>query len=157
MVRPAVPEDIPTIWALIGELARFERLEHQVVGTADLLREHLFGADRRAEALLAEHEGEIVGFALFFHSYSTFLARPGLYLEDLFVLPAHRRKGFGRELLVAVARIAVERGCGRFEWSVLTWNEPAISFYRGLGAELLEEWRTFRVTGQALLDLAGEV
>jgi GNAT superfamily N-acetyltransferase len=140
--------------ALIRALARYEKLEHEVVGTENDLREHLFGPRPRAEVLLVEDAGEAVAFALFFHNYSTFLCKPGLYLEDLFVLPQHRRKGHGKALLVALARLALERGCGRFEWSVLEWNEPAIAFYRSLGAELLVEWRTFRVTGDALHGLA---
>jgi GNAT superfamily N-acetyltransferase len=154
MIRPARPDDVPTIADLIRQLARYEHLEHEVALTEHDLAAHLFGARRHAEVLLAEDAGAVVGFALFFHNYSTFLARPGLYLEDLFVLPEHRRRGWGRGLLVAVARIAVERGCGRFEWAVLHWNEPAIAFYRAIGAVLMDEWRIFRVTGDALSKLA---
>jgi GNAT superfamily N-acetyltransferase len=154
MIRPAGPADVPTIFHLVRELARFERLEHEMVGTEADLHEHLFGARPRAEVLLVEDGGNAIAFALFFHTYSTFLCKPGLYLEDLFVLPEHRRRGHGRALLVALARLAVERGCGRFEWSALAWNEPAIAFYRSLGAELMSEWRIFRVTGAALRDLA---
>jgi GNAT superfamily N-acetyltransferase len=154
MIRAALPEDVPVVLALVRELARYERLEHQVTGTEEDLERHLFGERRYAEALLAEDAGRVVGFALFFHTYSTFLARPGLYLEDLFVVPDRRRLGWGRALLSAVARIAVERGCGRFEWSVLTWNEAAIGLYRSLGAELMDEWRIFRLTGSALAQLS---
>jgi GNAT superfamily N-acetyltransferase len=154
MIRPARPDDVPVILSLILQLARYEQLEHEVVGTATDLREHLFGARPRAEVLLVEDAGEVAGFALFFHNYSTFLCQPGLYLEDLFVLPSHRRKGYGKALLVALARLAVERGCGRFEWSVLDWNEPAKAFYRSLGAEQKDDWRVFRVAGDALQGLA---
>jgi GNAT superfamily N-acetyltransferase len=154
MIRSATPADVPVIMTLIRELAAYEKLLHEVVGREDDLRAHLFDAPARSEALVVEDDGDVVGFALFFHNYSTFLARPGLYLEDLFVRPAYRRKGYGRQLLRALARLAVERGCGRFEWSVLDWNEPAIAFYRSLGAEPLEEWTVFRVTGDALAKLA---
>ncbi|HEY4014677.1 MAG TPA: GNAT family N-acetyltransferase [Polyangiaceae bacterium] len=154
MIRPAHPSDVPIIAELIRQLARYERLEHEVVGTEDDLRRHLFGERAFAEVRLAEDAGRTVGFALFFHNYSTFLARPGIYLEDLFVLPEYRRRGFGRALLSAVARLAVERGCGRFEWSVLDWNEPAIAFYRALGATVMDPWRILRTTGRALTDLA---
>jgi ribosomal protein S18 acetylase RimI-like enzyme len=158
MIRPARPEDIPTIADLIRQLARYERLEHEVVGRESDLREDLFGAHPRAEVRLAQDiahaASPVVGFALFFHNYSTFLARPGIYLEDLYVLPEHRRRGWGRALLIDLARVAVERGCGRFEWSVLHWNEPAIAFYRSLGAEVMEAWRVMRVTGGALAKLA---
>ena len=156
-IRSARPADVPVIAELIRQLARYERLEHEVVGTEEDLRRHLFGelGERRfAEVLLAEDGARTVGFALFFHNYSTFLARPGIYLEDLFVLPEHRRQGFGRALLSAVARLAADRGCGRFEWSVLDWNEPAIAFYRALGATVMHEWRILRVTGGALGELA---
>ena len=154
MIRPARPDDVPTIADLIRQLARYERLGHEVALTEQDLAAHLFGTRRHAEVLLAEDAGTVVGFALFFHNYSTFLARPGLYLEDLFVVPEHRRRGWGRALLVAAARIAIERGCGRFEWTVLHWNEPAILFYRELGATLMEDWRILRVTGDALTKLA---
>jgi GNAT superfamily N-acetyltransferase len=154
MIRPARPDDVPAVLGLIRALARFERLEHEVVGTEADLREHLFGARPRAEVLLAEDAGAVVAFALFFHNYSTFLCKPGVYLEDLFVLPDHRRKGYGKALLAALARVARERGCGRFEWSVLDWNEPAIAFYRSLGAQTMDDWRVMRVTGSALDALA---
>ncbi len=155
MIRPATPVDVPAIHGLVRELARYEKLEASHVGSEDDLRVHLFGEPTRyAEALVAEDANTVVGFALFFHNYSTFLSRPGVYLEDLFVRPEHRRQGHGRALLHAIARLAVERGCGRFEWSVLTWNEPALAFYRSLGAETLDEWRTLRLTGEALARLA---
>lgn len=154
MIRPARPEDLPTIHALLGALARYEKLEHEAVGTQEALREHLFGASPAAEVILAEEAGRVVGFALTFRTYSTFLCKPGIYLEDLFVLPEHRGKGHGRALLAALARQAVERGCGRFEWAVLDWNEPAIGFYRSLGARRMEGWSVFRLTGEALAGLA---
>ncbi len=158
MIRPCLPSDVPALHTLIHELARYEKLVDAHVGTAEELREHLFGARRYCEALVAEDDGpggrHVVGFALFFHNYSTFLARPGMYLEDLFVLPGARRRGHGRDLLRAVARVALERGCGRFEWAVLRWNEPAIRFYEALGASPLDEWGLFRITGDALANLA---
>jgi GNAT superfamily N-acetyltransferase len=154
MIRPARPDDVPTVLSLIRALARYEKLEHQVVGTEADLREHLFGPHPRAEVALVDDAGGIAAFALFFHNYSTFLCKPGLYLEDLFVLPEQRRKGYGRALLAHLAKLAVERGCGRFEWAVLDWNEPAIGFYRSLGAVMLEDWRIFRVAGEALERLA---
>jgi GNAT superfamily N-acetyltransferase len=157
MIRSAGPPDVPALFTLIRALARYERLEHEVVGTAVDLQEHLFGAHPRAEVVLveeADRDGEIAAFALFFHNYSTFLCKPGLYLEDLFVLPEHRRKGYGSALLRHLAKVALARGCGRFEWSVLEWNEPALAFYRSLGAQTLDDWRTLRVTGDALEKLA---
>jgi GNAT superfamily N-acetyltransferase len=155
MIRSATIDDTKTIGELIRALAEYERLSHQVVLDEGRLGAHLFGPRPLAEVLLAEEAGEVVGFALFFHSYSTFLARPGLYLEDLFVRPAHRRKGHGRALLAAVARLAVERGCGRLEWSVLDWNAPSIAFYRSLGAVPKDGWTTYRLTGDALAALGG--
>jgi GNAT superfamily N-acetyltransferase len=154
MIRPARPEDVPALHALIHELARYERLEHQVTGTPDDLREHLFGARPYAEALVADEGGITAGFALYFHNYSTFLARPGIYLEDLFVLPTHRRKGLGRALLREIARVAVARRCGRLEWAVLSWNAPAIALYRSLGAPPMDEWRICRLTGGGIAALA---
>ena len=152
-IRFAQPSDVPTIFGLIKGLAEYERLAHEVTGTEELLRGHLFGARRYVEVILAEVEGRTVGFALFFHNYSTFLARPGIYLEDLFVLPEERGRGYGKALLSCLARIAVERGCGRLEWSVLDWNEPSIDFYKALGAVPMDEWTVFRVTGDALTRL----
>jgi GNAT superfamily N-acetyltransferase len=153
-IRIGRPEDVPTIFALIQGLAEYERLSHEVVGTEELLREHLFGERPYCEVLLAEADGMAVGFALFFHNYSTFLTRPGIYLEDLFVLPDERGRGYGKALLTALGRLAVERQCGRLEWSVLNWNEPSIQFYKSLGAEAKDEWVINRVTGQALQRLA---
>jgi GNAT superfamily N-acetyltransferase len=154
-IVPAVEADVPVIHRLVNALAEYEQLADEVVSTEDDLRNSLFGARRYAEVLLAKESGETVGFALFFHNYSTFLGRPGLYLEDLFVLPAHRGRGVGRTLLEALARLAVDRGCGRLEWSVLDWNEPALGFYRRMGARVLDEWRICRLTGAALARVAG--
>lgn len=154
MIRSATPTDVPTIAALIRELAEYEKLAHAVVLDEARLNDHLFGPRPYAECLLAEEGGEPVGFALFFHNYSTFLAKPGVYLEDLFVRPAHRGAGYGKALLVALAKLAVERGCGRMEWSVLDWNEPAIGFYKRIGAKPEDEWTVYRLTGEALSTLA---
>ncbi|HEY8506216.1 MAG TPA: GNAT family N-acetyltransferase [Gemmataceae bacterium] len=150
MIRPATPDDVPTIAALIRELAGYEKLAHEVVLDEADLREHLFGPRPYAEVLLAEDGGAVVGFALFFHNYSTFRGKPGIYLEDLFVRPEHRGKGHGKALLLRLARLAVERGCARLEWAVLDWNEPAIGFYRALGAVPMDEWTVYRLTGEAL-------
>lgn len=154
-IEPAKPEEVPLILELIRELAAFERLSHQVVATEELLREHLFGSKPRAEVLIAREGPTPVGFALFFHNFSTFLSRPGLYLEDLFISPAFRGRGHGEALLRHLARLALERGCGRFEWAVLDWNERAIAFYRRLGAVPMSDWTGYRVTGMALESLAG--
>jgi GNAT superfamily N-acetyltransferase len=154
MIRAATINDVPTIARLIRDLAEYERLADQVVLDDERLRQHLFGPRPFAEVLLAEEAGQVVGFALFFHNYSTFLGRPGIYLEDLFVEPAHRGKGHGKALLIALARLAVERGCGRLEWAVLNWNEPSIQFYRSLGAGPMDEWTVYRLTGEALTSLA---
>lgn len=154
-IRPAEPADVRALLALIRELAQYERLEEQAVATAELLRQHLFGAQPAAEALVAEADGgETVGYALFFTTFSTFAGRPGIWLEDLFVQPAHRRAGIGRALLAEVAGIAAERGCARLEWSALDWNEPALAFYRALGAQSLPEWVLHRVEGAAIRGLA---
>ena len=153
MIRPATPDDTAAIVALIRALADYERLAHAVDLDDGRLREHLFGPRPFAEVLMAEDAGQVVGFALFFHSYSTFLGRPGLYLEDIFVRPDHRGRGHGKALLVAIARLAVERGCGRVEWSVLNWNEPSIAFYQSLGAVPLDDWTTYRLSGEALAAL----
>ncbi|HWE40608.1 MAG TPA: GNAT family N-acetyltransferase [Isosphaeraceae bacterium] len=149
-IRPARPDDAATIADLIGELAAYEKLAHEAEATAEDIRRHLFGPRPFAEALIAEHEGEAVGFALFFHNYSTFRGQPGLYLEDLFVRPEHRGKGFGKALLACLARLAVERGCGRLEWAVLDWNEPSIAFYRSLGARPMDDWTVYRLDGEAI-------
>ncbi len=155
ILRFATAEDVPLILDFIRRLAEYEKMADDVVADERGLRETLFGERPSAEVVIAEHEGRPAGFALFFHNYSTFLARPGLYLEDLFVVPELRGRGIGRALLVCLAWLALERGCGRFEWWVLDWNEPAIRFYRRLGAESMDEWTVFRVTGDALKRLAG--
>ena len=154
-IRPAESRDVPLILELIRGLAEYERLADQVVATEAGVREALFGAQPSAEVIIAYADDRPAGFALFFHNFSTFLGRRGLYLEDLFVKPEFRRFGIGRRLLTELARIAVERGCGRFEWSVLDWNAPAIEFYQRLGARPLDDWTIFRVTGSALTALAG--
>jgi len=156
VVRSARIEDTANIAQLIRELAEYERLSHEVVLKEADLREQLFGPTPRAEVLIAEEDGVVVGFALYFSNFSTFLCRPGLYLEDLFVRPPYRHKGHGRALLRELARIAVQRACGRLEWAVLDWNKPAIEFYRGLGAVLMHEWRIFRLTGDALHKLGSD-
>ncbi len=153
-IRPAQPSDVAHIHAMIIELAVFEKLEHLVVATEALLHEGLFGARPACEAIIGEEHGEVVTFALFFHNFSTFLTKKGLYLEDLYVKQAHRGKGFGKQMLVKLAQLAVERNCGRFEWSVLDWNEPAINFYKAVGADVMPDWRICRVTGPALTELA---
>jgi len=155
-IRPAELADVPVVASLIRQLARFEKLEHEVVLTEELLKAGLFGARPYAEALLAEEDGQAIGFALFYHNFSTFLARPGMYLEDLFLLPDHRGRGVGRALLAHLARIAVERGCGRLEWAVLNWNQEAVRFYERLGARPNSEWTVYRLTGEALRALGRE-
>ena len=145
---------MPLILTLIGELAEYERLSHEVVATEDSLQQWLFGEKLAAEVLIAERRTEAAGFALFFHSFSTFLGRPGIYLEDLYVRPAFRGRGMGKAMLVHLAKLAKERGCGRLEWSVLDWNEPSIRFYESLGAVAMDDWTVHRVTGEALDRLA---
>lgn len=154
-LRPATPGDVEQILAFIRELAAYEKLEHQVVATAPELSRHLFGDRPAAEVVIAELEAVPVGFALFFQNFSTFLGRPGLFLEDLYVQPQARGKGIGKALLVHLARLAVERGAGRLDWNVLDWNEPAIGFYQRLGATVLPDWRTCRLSGESLARLAG--
>lgn len=154
-IRPATREDVPLLLELIGALADYERLRDELHATPELLERHLFGERPAAETVLAEVDGEAVGYALFFPTFSTFLARPGMWLEDLFVLPARRRGGVGRALLEHVAQLAFARGCGRLEWSALDWNEPALAFYRGLGARRLPEWHLHRLDGAALLRFGG--
>ena len=155
-IRPAAERDVPLVLDLIKGLADYEKLAHEVTATEAGLRRSLFGPAPGAEVVIAEVAGEPVGFALFFHNFSTFVGKRGLYLEDLFVKPAWRGHGVGRQLLVYLARLAVERDCGRFEWAVLDWNEPAIRFYRGLGAQPMHEWTVFRVAGDTLQQLAAE-
>ena len=155
-IRPGELEDVPLIAELIRGLARYEKLEHEVVMTEEKLTAGLFGEHRYAETLIAENDGEPVGFALFFHNFSTFLAQPGIYLEDLFVVPEQRGRGVGRALLERLARVAVDRGCGRLEWAVLDWNRDAITFYERLGANANSDWTVYRLTGQPLRALAGE-
>ena len=150
ILREALREDVPAIVGLIGDLALYERQPEDCHADPALLEKHLFGPRPYAEAIVAEIGGEVIGFALFFHNYSTWLTRPGLYLEDLYVKPGFRARGVGRALLVKLAEIAVARGCGRMEWSVLKWNEPAIGFYRKLGAVPMEEWQVYRLEGNPL-------
>lgn len=154
IIRQAGAADVPTLLGFIRSLAEYERLSHEVVADEDAIAEALFGPDAVAEALMAELAGRACGFALFFKSFSTFLGRPGLYLEDLFVEEASRGRGVGKALLRAVARLAVERGYGRLEWAVLDWNEPAIRFYESIGARAMSEWTVNRVAGDALVELA---
>ncbi len=153
-IRRATEQDVPVLLEFIRELAQYERLTHLLSVTGAQLAPELFGESAHVEALLGHCGGEPAAFAVYFHNFSTFLGRKGLYLEDLYVRPAYRRRGYGRAMLVELARIAHERGCGRFEWTVLDWNKPAIDFYRSLGADLLEDWRICRVTGAALQRLA---
>lgn len=153
-LRFATVEDVGLIFEFIQALADYEHLAHEVVTDPDGLARSLFGEHKVAEVLLAEHRGQPAGFAVFFHSFSTFLGKPGLYLEDLFVKPELRGNGIGRELLACLARLALERDCGRLEWSVLDWNDPAIRFYKDLGALPLDGWTGFRMTGDSLSQLA---
>lgn len=153
-IRGACRGDVPTILGLIRELADFEKLSHLMVADEALLADALFGQQPACECLLGEEDGAVVAFALFFHNFSTFLGRRGLYLEDLYVQPAHRARGHAQALLKELARIAVNRGCGRFEWSVLDWNEDAIRFYRKMGADMMPDWRICRLTGAELAALA---
>ena len=153
-VRPATEHDVPQILSFIRQLAEYERLSSEAVATEETLRESLFGSRPYAECLLGYANDKPVAFAVFFHNFSTFLGRPGLYLEDLFVVPEMRGKGFGRIMLAELAEIARERKCGRFEWAVLDWNEPAIQFYKNLGAVPMNDWKIFRMTREALERLA---
>ncbi|HET8563094.1 MAG TPA: GNAT family N-acetyltransferase [Candidatus Binatia bacterium] len=153
-IRVATETDVPVILSFIKKLAVYERLEHEVVATEELLRETLFSSRRTAEVAIGSFENDPVGFVLFFHNYSTFLGRSGIYIEDLFVDERYRRRGFGKALLLYVARLAKARRCGRLEWSVLDWNEPAINFYKTLGAVPMNDWTIFRVTGPSLERLA---
>ncbi|MGF1459163.1 MAG: GNAT family N-acetyltransferase [Leptolyngbyaceae cyanobacterium] len=153
-ITSAQPGDVPAIYALINALAEYEKLAHEVTGQLSDLEQHLFGDRPYAEALIARVDEQAVGFALFFHNYSTFLMQPGIYLEDLFVLPEHRGQGIGKALLRHLAQLAVARDCGRLDWNVLDWNRPAIAFYERMGAEIKPEWQLCRVTGAALTQLA---
>jgi GNAT superfamily N-acetyltransferase len=153
-IRPASPEDAPILLGMIRELADYERLTHEVVATERELRKSLFGSRSSTSALMGYEGTEPVAYAVYFHNFSTFLGRTGLYLEDLFVRPPYRRRGYGRQMLSELARIALKEGCGRFEWTVLAWNEPAIRFYESLGAQVLPDWRVCRVTGDALKNLS---
>ncbi|MBR8833754.1 MAG: GNAT family N-acetyltransferase [Stigonema ocellatum SAG 48.90 = DSM 106950] len=153
ILRFAEPADCSALFDLIKGLAEYEKLSDAVTGNALALKEHLFGSSKYIEAIIAEYTGQAVGFALFFHNYSTFLTKPGIYLEDIFVLPEYRGQGIGKALLTKLAQIAVERDCARLEWSVLDWNEPAQAFYRRMGASILDEWRICRLTGEALTKL----
>ena len=154
-IRPATEADVPLILTFVRELADYERLSHEAVATEEALRASLFGERRFAEVVLGYLGDDPAGFALFFHNFSTFLGKPGIYLEDLYVRPKFRGAGVGRALLVHLAKLARERGCGRLEWSVLDWNEPAIGFHRGIGASPVGGWTVYRLTGEALEELAG--
>ncbi len=155
IVRLAVPEDIPLILTFIKELAEYEKMSDQVTATEEILSEKLFGVHKYAEVFIAEYEGEPAGQALFFHNFSTFIGRPGIYLEDIYVRPQLRGKGIGKSLLLEVVKLAKQRNCGRVEWVVLNWNEPSINFYKSLGALPMNEWTTFRLTEEEIANLAG--
>ena len=155
-ISPARADDLPEILAMIRELAEFEHLLHEVIATEEQLGRDLFGERPHVEVLIARVDADVAGFALFFHNYSTFMGRPGIYLEDLYIRPAHRGHGCGKALLAHVARLAVERGCGRFEWSVLDWNQRAVDFYQALGARPMSDWTLMRVTGEALRKLGSK-
>ena len=155
-IRSAAENDVGTIFSLIKELADYERLTHKVVATEGDIRRSLFGERPFAEALIGEYEETPISFALFFYNFSTFVGKPGIYLEDLYVKPEYRSKGFGRKMLVHIARLAIKRDCGRFEWSVLDWNTPAISTYDKLNAKPMQDWILYRLTGEALVELAKE-
>jgi len=155
-IAPATRDDVRLILDFIKELAAYEKLAHEVVATEEILLETLFGNRPYAEVLIASYDGQPVGYALFFHSFSTFVGRPSLYLEDLFVRPAMRGKGVGKALLAHLARLAIERKCGRFEWSVLNWNKPSIGFYKSLGAQPMDEWTVYRLAGESLERMAKE-
>ena len=154
-IKPATRDDAPLILSLVKELAEYERLAHEVIATEEVVTESLFGVRPSAEVVLAYYDEDPVGYALFFHSFSTFVGRPGLYLEDVYVRPSMRGKGIGKALMLYLAKLAVERRCGRFEWAVLNWNKPSISFYESLGARPMDEWTVYRLDGDALKRLAG--
>ncbi len=153
-IKAPTRDDLPIIVGFIRELAEYERLSHECVITEELLESALFGEQKAAETRIAYFEGVPVGFCLFFHNFSTFLGKPGLYLEDLYIKPEYRNQGFGKIILSYLSNLALERGCGRFEWSVLDWNEPSIAFYRKIGAVAMDEWTVQRLTGDALVNLA---
>lgn len=155
-IRFATPADVPIILRFIKDLAAYEKLSHEVTATEDLLRRTLFGERRTAEVLLANEGEEYVGFAVFFHNFSTFLGKPGIYLEDLFIRPEFRGRGYGKALMIYLARLAKERDCGRFEWWVLNWNTPSLEFYKSLGAVPMSEWTVQRMTGESLDQLAAQ-
>ncbi len=155
-IREATESDVPLILQFIRDLADYEKLAHLVVASEEKLRATLFGSSPFAEVVIAEEDGTPAGFAIFFHNYSTFLGQPGIYLEDLFVKPEYRGRGYGKALLARLAQIARARDCGRVEWAVLDWNEPSIAFYKSLGARAMDDWRTFRLTGEALQKLASD-
>jgi GNAT superfamily N-acetyltransferase len=149
-IAPLTPAEVPTLLELVRELARFEKLEHEVVATVESLNEALFGKQTVAGALLARGDGEVAGYAIYFFTFSSFVGRAGIWLEDVYVRPPFRKRGLGRQLIEAVARVGVERGCGRFEWTALDWNERALEFYRGLGAQVRKEWVLLRVEPEGL-------
>lgn len=153
-IRNAAPEDVPLILQLIRELAEYEKLSHEATATESGIRKSLFSDNPHAFCIIAEINGSPAGFALYFYNFSTFVGKPGLYLEDLYVMPEFRKQGIGKQLLIELAKIAVEKGCGRFEWSVLDWNTPAIDFYKSLGARPMDGWTVFRVDGERLSELA---
>jgi GNAT superfamily N-acetyltransferase len=155
-IRSATADDVPTILRFVRELADYEKLSHEVTATEELLRQHLFGERPMAEVILAGEDGVEAGFALFFHNFSTFLGKPGIYLEDLYVRPAFRGRGLGKAMMVYLARLARQRDCGRFEWAVLDWNKPSLDFYQSIGARPMSDWTLQRVTGGALAALAEE-
>ena len=157
MIRPAAENDAATIFSLIKELADYEQLTHEVVATENDIRRSLFGEHPFAEALIGEYQRNPISFALFFYNFSTFIGKPGIYLEDLYVKPEYRSKGFGRKMLAYIARLAIKRSCGRFEWSVLDWNTPAIRTYDRLNAKPMQDWILYRLTGEALVELAKDV
>ena len=156
-IRPAVEDDVPAILNFVKDLARYEKAEHEVVATEELLHSSLFGPTRHAHALIAEYGNQCVGFALYFFSFSTWLGKPGLYLEDIYVTPKYRDLGIGKVMLKTLAQVAIDHDCGRFEWSVLDWNEPSIKFYEKLGAKAQSEWIKYRLSGESLADLAASL
>jgi GNAT superfamily N-acetyltransferase len=156
-ILPALPQHVPAIFSMVRELAEYEKLTHLLTGTEQDLQRDLFGTAPAIESLVALEDSAVVGYALYFHNYSTFLARKGLYLEDIYVKPAQRRRGIGKAMLIHLAQLALERGCGRFEWSVLDWNAASIAFYESLGARVLPDWRMVRMDGEALARLARAV